>query len=301
MWIFLNGRFVPREEATVSVFDHGFLYGDGVYETLRAYAGRIFMLSRHLERLRHSAHLIGLELPVPDKDWPSLIRETLERNGLGPQQTGEGSRDAYLRISVSRGEGEIGLDPGLCSQPTVVILAKPFTPYPPHLHENGVRLALVTVRRNLDRALPPQIKSLNVLNNILAKQEATRAGAFDGIMLNVQGHLTECSTSNVFFVSGGRLCTPAGACGILEGITREVVLLLAKEEGIPTEEGPYEAEVLWGAEECFVTNTTLEILPVRQIDHHTIGEAGPDGKGGPGPLTTKLQKQFRTNLSRFLE
>lgn len=294
MWIFLNGQFVSREAAKVSVFDHGFLYGDGVYETLRAYSGRVFMLSRHLERLKQSAHLIGLDLPIPDKDWPPLIREALVRNGLGLRGAAKGPCDAYLRISVSRGEGEIGLDPNLCSRPTIVIVVKPFTPYPLHLYRNGVRLALVSVRRNLDRALPPRIKSLNVLNNILAKQEAVQAGAFDGIMLNAQGQVTECSTSNLFFVYQEQLCTPAEGCGILEGITREVVLQLAKETGLPVQEGTYGATALWEAEECFLTNTTMEILPVRQIDHHIYT------KGCPGPLTKRLQSLFRANLSRFL-
>lgn len=295
MWIFLNDRFVRREEAKVSVFDHGFLYGDGVYETLRAYDGRVFMLRRHLARLRQSAELIGLDLPLPDKDWPLLVQETLERNALGPGRETKDGQDAYLRITVSRGEGEVGLAPALCPKPTVVILAKSFMPYPPHLHRDGVRVDLVSIRRNPDRALPPRIKSLNVLNNILAKQEATRAGAFDGIMLNAQGHVTECSASNLFFVRQGQLCTPAVECGILEGVTREVVLQLAKENRVPVEEGAYEAKALLEAEECFLTNTTLEILPVRQVGSHLLGD------GRPGPVTGQLRALFRVNLPRFLE
>jgi branched-chain amino acid aminotransferase len=286
MWIFLNDKFVDRKEAVVSVFDHGYLYGDGIYETLRAYAGRIFMLQQHLARLRRSGRLIGLDLPIPEKDWPALLSEAISRNGL---------TDAYLRITISRGEGEIGLDPALCPRPTVVILAKPFAPYPPHLFQDGVSLAILQVRRNLSTALSPQIKSLNFLNNILAKQEATRARAFDGIMLNAEGHLTECSISNLFFVRGGRLCTPSVECGILDGITREVVLLLARENGVPIEEGRYKAEALQQAEECFLTNTTMEIMPVREID------SMPVGSGRPGPLTLKLRDLFCRNLSRFLE
>jgi branched-chain amino acid aminotransferase len=285
MWIFLNDRFVPREEARVSVFDHGFLYGDGIYETLRAYGGRIFMLQQHLTRLQRSAKLIGLEIPIAEKDWPNLLSDAIARNGL---------RDAYLRITVSRGTGEIGLDPGLCPKPTVVIIAKPFQAYPAHLFARGVSLVTTSVHRNLATALSPQIKSLNFLNNILAKQEATKAGAFDGVMLNAEGHLTECTTSNIFFVQHGRLCTPSVACGILDGITREVVLTLAKERGMPTEESAYMPEALRQAEECFLTNTTMELMPVRDVDQHLVGT------GKPGPLTLALHEQFRASLDRFL-
>jgi branched-chain amino acid aminotransferase len=286
MWIFLNDRFVESKEAVVSVFDHGFLYGDGVYETLRAYTGRLFMLSRHLARLCRSAALIGLELPIGEKDWPPLLQEAITRNGLS---------DAYLRITVSRGEGEIGLDPRLCPRPTIVIIAKPFRPHPPELFEKGVALALVTVRRNHPAALSPQIKSLNFLNNILAKQEAMRKGAFDGVMLHVDGHVAECTTSNLFFVRDGTLCTPSLDCGILDGITREVVLMLAREAGIPVAEGHYAAKALLQAEECFLTNTSMEIMPVRAIEGTVLGQSCP------GPLTARLRELFRSNLPRFLE
>jgi len=285
MWIFLNDKFVPREEAQVSVFDHGFLYGDGIYETLRAYDGRVFMLTQHLVRLQRSAKLIGLELPIPEKDWPNLVTDAIARNHL---------RDAYLRITVSRGTGEIGLDPALCPKPTVVVIAKPFQAYPPHLFTRGVSLITTTVHRNLATALSPQIKSLNFLNNILAKQEATKAGAFDGVMLNAEGHLTECTTSNVFFVQNRRLCTPSVACGILDGITRDVVLTLAREQALQTEEQHYTPEALRQADEVFLTNTTFELMPVREVDGHKIGS------GKPGPVTQSLHEAFRTNLNRFL-
>src|SRR2546428_6779062 len=235
MWIFLNDNFVDRKEAVVSVFDHGYLYGDGIYETLRAYAGRIFMLQQHLAGLRRSGRLIGLDLPIPEKDWPALLSAAISRNGL---------TDAYLRITISRGEGEIGLDPALCPRPTAVILAKPFAPYPSHLFQDGVSLAILQVRRNLPPSLSPQIKSLNFLNNILAKQEATRARAFDGIMLNAEGHLTECTISNLFFVRGGRLGKPSGGWGLLDGVTREQGPLLAPRHGRPIAEGPFKAEAL---------------------------------------------------------
>jgi len=285
MWIYLNDAFVQRDKAVISVFDHGFLYGDGVYETLRAYNGRIFMLSQHLARLQRSGNLIGLDIPIPEKDWPALLNEAIRRNGL---------TDAYLRITVSRGEGAIGLDPSLCRRPTVVIMAMPFQRYPSDLFREGVKLIIAHVRRNPASALSPQIKSLNFLNNILAKREALQAGAFDALMLNVEGHLTECTTSNLFFVRTGRLCTPSVACGILDGITREVVLLLAREQGIPAEEGVYEAEALRQAEECFLTNTSMEIMPACQINNLSVGT------GKPGSLTMRLQDHFRSNLARFL-
>ena len=285
MWIFLNDRFVPREEARISVFDHGFLYGDGVYETLRAYDGRIFMRDKHIARLNRSAELIGLNQPISEQDWPGLLREALTRNDL---------TDAYLRITISRGEGEIGLDPALCPRPTVVVIAKPFRPYPPDLFVRGADLVIVSVRRNLAEALSPQIKSLNCLNNILAKQESLRAGAFDGMMLNGDGYLTECTASNVFYVQQGCLHTPSVDCGILEGITREIVIQLGRENGIPVQEGRYTPTSLLDADECFVTNTSMEIMPATRVDGKTIGP------GEPGPVTRRLQDLFRRNLPRFL-
>jgi branched-chain amino acid aminotransferase len=286
MWVYLNGQFVDRKEAMVSVFDHGFLYGDGIYETLRAYGGRIFMLRKHLARLHRSGELIGLKIPLAEQDWPLLLGEALRRNALG---------DAYIRITISRGEGEIGLDPNLCPHPTVVVMAKPGLSYPAELYEDGVSIAIVTVRRNLSSALPPRIKSLNFLNNILAKREASVAGAFDGLMLNAEGHLTECTASNVFFVQDGRLFTPSLECGILDGITRDVVLLLAREHSIPTEEGCYPPQTMLDAQESFLTNTSMELMPVRSVN------GKPIGNGKPGPLTRHLRHLFKANLQRFLE
>jgi len=286
MWIFLNDRFVRKEDALVSVFDHGFLYGDGVYETLRAYGGRIFMLRKHLARLRRSASLIGLDVPIGAPEWTPLLQEAMKRNALS---------DAYLRITISRGEGRIGLDPQLCPRPTVVVISLPLQPYPAHLFQTGASLAIVSVRRNLAAALSPQIKSLNFLNNILAKQEASRSGAFDGLMLNAEGHITECTTSNIFFVKDGCVRTPSVACGILDGITREVVLSLAREQEVPIEEGCYTSDAVIKADECFLSNTTMEIMPVSDIDKQSIGT------GMPGRVTRRLQALFQANLPRFLE
>ncbi|WNM58516.1 aminotransferase class IV [Candidatus Nitrospira allomarina] len=285
MWIFLNGKFVKKEQARISVFDHGFLYGDGVYETLRVYQRRIFLLERHLARLRRSCELIGLVLPIQDNAWASIMTEMLIRNRL---------QDAGLRVTISRGEGELGIDPGLCPSPTIVVMAKSVVSYPAHMREQGVRLQLVSVRRNPESAQSPQIKSLSFLNNILAKQEAVQAGAFDALMLNMDGHVTECTTSNIFFVSNHRLHTPSVACGILEGITREVVMILARELGIKVEEGAYGAADVLQADECFMTNTGLEIMAVSQIGRNPIGQ------GGSGEITMALWRAFQENLERWL-
>jgi branched-chain amino acid aminotransferase len=215
-----------------------------------------------------------------------VLQEAMKRNNL---------TDAYLRITVSRGEGAIGLDPRLCARPTVVVISLPLQPYPAELFNTGVSLAIMNVRRNLATALPPMIKSLNFLNNILAKQEASRAGAFDGLMLNAEGHITECTTSNIFFVKNRCVHTPSAACGILDGITREIVLSLAREQEFPTEEGRYLPDALLEADECFLTNTTMEIMPVRDIDKRPIGNEKP------GPVTGRLRELFRANLPRFLE
>ncbi|TAL10621.1 MAG: branched-chain-amino-acid transaminase [Nitrospirae bacterium] len=286
MWVYLNDRFVPQEEAVVSVFDHGFLYGDGVFETLRAYRGRVFQLSEHLNRLERSAARIQLALPAGRDQMAGLVREFLQRNHL---------QEASLRITVSRGAGEIGLDPTLCKAPTLVIIARPFQPYPESLYTEGVLVIVARTRRNLPEALPPQVKSLNFLNNILAKMEAKAAGAHEALMLNHRDELTEGTTSNVFVVQQGRVRTPAVEYGILEGITRGWVLQLAAELGIPSEETRLTVEDLLRAEECFLTNTTQEVLPVTRVDGQLIGN------GRPGGITRRLHASFRAGLDRFLD
>ncbi|MCC2640471.1 MAG: putative Aminodeoxychorismate lyase [Nitrospira sp.] len=290
MWVFLNDRFVRKEEAVVSVFDHGFLYGDGVYETIRSYGSRIFMRDQHVARLRRSAEAIGLDVPIRSSDWPDLLHEAMRRNEVGNDRM-----DASLRITLSRGEGEIGLDPALCPHPTVVIMARALPPYPPSLSQGGVSLTVAKTRRNLPEALSPQIKATNFLNNILAKRESIAAGTFDSLLLNWRDELTECTISNLFFVSSGTLHTPALDCGILDGITRTIVITLAREDGLPIEEGQYQIAALRQAEECFLTNTSMEIMPVTRVDSFSIG------KGLPGPITRRLQALFAANRSRFLE
>ena len=286
MWVYLNDKFVPTEEAVVSVFDHGFLYGDGVFETMRAYRGKVFLLTDHLARLERSASALALSLPVRRERLADLMREALTRNQL---------QDAYLRVTVSRGPGEIGLDPALCKTPTLVIIARPFQPYPDSFYARGVSVMIANTRRNLPEALPSHVKSLNYLNNILAKMEAKAAGAHEALLLNHRSEVTEGATSNIFIVREGRLRTPAIAGGILAGLTRGVVLGLAHDLGMATEETRLTVNDLYDADECFLTNTTQEVLPVTRVDGKMIGN------GRPGEITRRLHASFRAGLDRFLD
>jgi branched-chain amino acid aminotransferase len=290
MWIYLNDRFVQEHDAVISVFDHGFLYGDGVYETIRSYGPRLFMRDEHLLRLFRSAEAIGLTIPIPLEEWPDILHEAMARNKVGTDQ-----QDAYLRITGSRGAGDIGLNPALCPSPTVVVMAKPLVPSASDLYETGVTIIVAFTKRNLPSALPPQIKALNFLNNILAKREALVVGAFESVLLNWEQHLTECTISNLFFVADGRLRTPALECGLLDGITRGVVIQLAGELHIGVDEGHFTVDQLYRADECFLTNTSMEIMPVSMVDTRRI----PSGK--PGSVTSKLQARFLEARERFLE
>ena len=285
MWVYLNDRFVRKEHARVSVFDHGFLYGDGVYETLRVYEGRVLLLDQHLARLRRSCDLISLDLPLSDDAWLPILGELLVRNEL---------ENAGLRMTVSRGEGEVGIDPRLCAHPTIVVMAKPIVAFSPQQREQGMVLHLSSVRRNSQLAQSPQIKAISFLNNILAKQEAVAVAADDALMLNLDGQLAECTTSNIFFVKNRRLHTPAVDCGILKGITRDVVMELADKQSVAVEEGHYRIEQLLQADECFITNTGIEIMPVSRIGDCQIGQ------GRRGPLTDLLLKTYTANVSRYL-
>ncbi|BCA54741.1 putative branched-chain-amino-acid aminotransferase [Nitrospira sp. KM1] len=286
MWIYLNDRFLQERDARISVFDHGFLYGDGVYETLRSYGDAIFMREHHLARLRRSADSIGIAVPV--LDWPNLLHEAMTLNDVGNER-----HDAYIRITLSRGPGDIGLDPALCPTPTLVIMSKALVRPSLKAYADGMSIIVAATRRNLSTALDPRIKATNFLNNIMAKREAILAGASDAVMLNGNAHLTECTVSNIFFVKDGKLCTPSLTCGILDGITREIVLSLGTEAGIPIEEGIFDAQMLSQADECFLTNTSMEIMPVTQVDGRLVGS------GHPGPLTIKLQHLFAANRGRF--
>jgi len=254
--IFLNSGLVDEAMAVVSVYDHGFLYGDGIYETMRAYRGEVFGLDEHCRRLERSASLIGLTLPV--RSFISeAIRQTVIANGL---------KEAYVRVTVSRGKGPIGLDPALCKTPTFVVIAEEFHPYPEEYYSNGVKLVVSAVMRNHIMSINPKIKSLNFLNNILAKIEAKTRGAYEAIMLNSEGYLAEGTVCNIFFVREGVVCTPSAEAGILDGITRELVIGLLREKGLHVTEGLFLPEELRQAEEVFITNTTAEVLPVSAVD-----------------------------------
>ena len=286
MLVYLNGRFVAKEQAQVSVFDHGFLYGDGIYETMRAYGGTLFLLKKHLARLKHSADAISLKLPMRLDKIGDALNEALSINKL---------QEAYVRLHLSRGPGEIGLDPALCVAPTMVIVAKPFHDYPAAYYEQGVSVAIVTTRRNHPLALPPSVKGTNFLNNILAKIEAIQAGAYEGIMLNWEGYVAEGTISNIFMVRKGVLYTPHLDTGILEGVTRDLVLCLAKRKKIPVKEVMLRPKDLVSSSECFITNTTMEIMPVTTIDEKKIG------KGIPGPVTAVLHQAYRKEVRACLK
>jgi branched-chain amino acid aminotransferase len=277
--IYINGQLLEKEQAVVSVFDHGLLYGDGVFEGIRAYHGRVFMLREHLERLYNSARAILLEIPLSKKQMEDAVLQTLRANNL---------KDAYIRLVVTRGEGDLGLDPRKCSKPTLIIITDKITLYPAEFYENGLSVITSSVRRNIPEALNPTIKSLNYLNNILAKIEAVRQNVPEAIMLNREGLVAECTGDNIFVVKGNTLITPPTWTGALEGITRNVVMdlarsklkLLVKEEVIT----PYHVYV---GDEVFLTGTAAEVVPVREVDGRLIGE------GKPGPATQKLMKEFK--------
>jgi branched-chain amino acid aminotransferase len=265
MYVYVNGKILPARDAVISVFDHGFLYGDGIYETLRVYDGAVFKLDEHLGRLFRSASLIGLSAPPDAGHLKIAIYETLIANSL---------RNAYVRVNISRGKGPIGLDPDLCPEPTIVIFAEDFKAYPKEFYKNGLHLIISRVRRNDKDALDPQIKSLNFLNNILAKIEAKKNNAHEAIMLNADGHLTEGTISNLFLYRNKTLCTPSIDCGILDGITRGMIVDLASREGIQVSEGQFSREDIYSAEEVFITNTTMEVMPVSRVDEQPfrVGE-----------------------------
>ena len=286
MRIYINGKFYAKDEAKVSVFDHGYLYGDGIYETLRGYEGVVFKLDEHIARLMRSASMIMLELPMDAAGFADAVNRTVAENGLS---------EAYIRITVSRGPGELGLDPALCPEPTVVIMAKELRPYPPEMYANGIKASVVRTRRNSPDALDPAIKSTNFLNNILAKVEAKNAGACEGIMLNHDGHVAEGTISNVFMVEGGTLFTPPAEAGILVGVTRDLVITLAGTLGMQAREELFLPERLLSADEVFITNTTMEVMPVTDIDGR------PAGGGSAGVVAVRLREAYAGEVRRCLK
>ena len=278
LWIYLNGEYVSEEEAKISVFDHGFLYGDGVFEGIRAYGGKVFKLEEHLKRLYDSARAIALKIPLSKEEMKGKVLETLRRNKL---------KDAYIRLVVSRGKGDLGLDPLKCPHPEVIIIAHKISIYPEELYEKGLEVVVVSTRRNIPSALDPCVKSLNYLNNILAKIEANYKGVPEAIMLNKDGYVAECTGDNVFIVKNKVLITPPTWVGTLKGITRDVVIHLARKEGIPVREEVFTPAELYASDECFLTGTAAEVIPVTRVDGRIIGE------GKVGEITKKLIRQFR--------
>jgi branched-chain amino acid aminotransferase len=279
----VNGRVFDQEHAVISIFDHGFLYGEGVYETLRTYNGQPFLFERHMRRLRTSADMLALGVPLSDQEIDARFRETMRTAGLGDSP----AREAYIRILITRGVGELTYDPAACPTPSIVVIVKPNVNPPAEAFERGVRVALVPVIRNHPGTVNPLIKSNSLLNNALAMQDALRRGGFEGVMRNYKGELAECTQSNLFIVKDGAALTPPIDAGLLPGITREFLFEIGAEAGVPVREAVLHDADLFGADEAFLTSTTRECVPIVQVDDRTIGS------GAPGPITRTLLDGFR--------
>lgn len=280
---YVNGAFVPKEEAKISVYDHGYLYGDGIFEGIRAYNGRIFRLDRHLTRLYDSARYVMLDIPLSKQEMGAAIVETVRRCGL---------RDAYIRPVISRGVGDLGLDPRKCKVPTVVIIVDTIQLYPKEAYERGLRAVTAAVRKVSPNALSVQAKTLNYLNSIMARIEANRAGVEEALMLQSDGYVCECSADNIFLVRGGEVWTPPAYLGILQGVTREAVMELARKAGLPMLERVFTLYDVYTADECFLTGTGAEVGPVVEVDGRRIAS------GRPGPITQRLITGFRELVMR---
>jgi branched-chain amino acid aminotransferase len=278
MKVYINGKFYEKNEAKISVFDHGLLYGDGVFEGIRAYNKLVFKLDEHISRLYESAHSIMLKIPLNKDQLVKAVIQTLKINKLN---------DAYIRLIVTRGEGDLGLDPRKCfGKASVIIIADKVKLYPENLYKNGMEIITVSTTRNSHSALNPQIKSLNYLNNILAKIEAVHLGYEEALMLNDSGYVAECTGDNVFMISENELYTPPECMGALRGVTRGAVLKVARAAKIPTHEHVFTRHELYTAEECFLTGTAAEIIPIVKVDGRVIGS------GKPGKMTLELMKKF---------
>ena len=277
--IFMNDRLVPEEEAKVSVFDHGLLYGDGVFEGLRSYSGRVFRLDAHLDRLWASARAISLEIPLAKDVVAKAVNDTLAANKL---------IDGYVRLVITRGAGSLGLDPNRTKNPQVIVIADTISLYPREFYEKGLRIVTAATQRVHSAALSPRIKSLNYLNNIMAKLEGLQAGCVEALMLNHKGEVAECTGDNVFVIRSGSLLTPPPDAGILEGITRGAVMDLAHAASIACHEATLTRYDLYTADECFLTGTAAEVIPVVEIDGRKVGS------GTPGPITARLTADFHT-------
>lgn len=277
MKIFIDGKFYDEKNAKISVFDHGLLYGDGVFEGIRAYNGRVFKLKEHIERLFYSAKAILLTIPMSHDEMSKAVVETCRRNKI---------RDGYIRLVVTRGVGGLGLNPNKCKAPSIIIIADKIQLYPPAMYQRGLDIITVPTVRNLHSALNPAIKSLNYLNNILAKIEANNGGCEEAIMLNAEGFVSECTGDNIFIVKGNQLMTPPLSAGALYGITRNVVMDLARENGLLVSEPNLTRYDMFNADECFLTGTGAELIPVVKIDGRIIGS------GKPGAVTKDLVNRY---------
>ena len=278
MKIYLNGDLVDREKAHISVFDHGLLYGDGVFEGIRTYDGLIFRFKEHIDRLYKSADAIELNIPMTKTEMMEAVIMTLKANKL---------QDAYIRLVVTRGVGDLGLDPRKCSKPTIFIITHKITLYPKEFYRQGLEIVTATTRRNYAQALDPRIKSLNYLNNILAKIDAIKSGTEEAIMLTYEDYVAECTGDNIFIVKKGELITPPVDVGALEGITRDAVIKLARGMDIPLSEKLIKIEDVYSADEVFLTGTAAEIIPVVKIDKRVIGN------GKPGDMMLRLTEEFK--------
>jgi len=275
--IYISGKFYDKENAKVSVYDHGLLYGDGVFEGMRSYGGTVFRLKQHLDRLWASAKGIWLKIPISQEELAKAVNETLATNGI---------KDGYIRLVVTRGAGALGLDPNKCSDPQVIVIADHIQLYPKEMYQNGLEIVTASTIRNHSAALSPRIKSLNYLNNIMAKIEGLQAGCVEALMLNAKGEVAECTGDNIFIVRKGVLLTPPIDAGILEGITRDAVIELAGELKIPVQQTAFVRHDIFIAEECFLTGSAAEVIPVVKLDSREIG----DGK--PGAITRKVMERF---------
>ncbi len=281
MVVYFDGKYVDSSDAKVSVFDHGLLYGDGIFEGIRIYGGNVYRLDDHLERLEMSARALMLTIPLSRAQLVEAVCETCRRNKLN---------DGYIRLVVTRGVGDLGLAPWSCANPTTFIIASKISLYPQEYYDNGLSIVTVPTRRISPDALPPTVKSLNYLNNILAKIEAKQAGALEAIMLNAQGYVAECTADNVFVVQKGEIITPTTSAGALRGITRSTVFDIAKELGIPMRSADLTRYDVWCADECFLTGTGAEVIPVVKLDGRVIGT------GKPGPVTARVLTSFRKRV-----
>lgn len=283
MLIYFDGELIKKEKAKVSVYDHGLLYGDGVFEGIRSYSGRVFRLVQHLDRLYASAEAIDLKIPLSKEEMKEAVLKTLRANKL---------RNAYIRLVATRGIGDLGLDPRKCPKPTIFIITDKIELYPEEFYRNGLEVIVTKTKRNIKEALNPEIKSLNYLNNILARIEVNKAGMAEGIMTNVEGYVAEATADNIFIVRNKEVITPPTEMGALRGITRDVVLEITESLRIKASELPFTIKELYEVDECFLTGTAAEVIPVVKVDGKDIG----DGK--PGEITLKLREGFKKLTQR---